>query len=77
MNRDIIACLVVLAVVAVPYAWVVFSELRDWNDGCCSRCGARWRYYGTDIRGGRGYTCPCSRYIWISYPGIDKEAANG
>jgi hypothetical protein len=48
------------------YIWRV--ERKIWNGGICE-CGRRWRHFGTDSQGGRGYRCDdCNKRIWISWP---------
>lgn len=43
-------------------------EKKSWNNGVCPKCGGRYRLFGTDSQGGRGYSCEdCDHTIWISY----------
>jgi len=68
--------LLVVCLFAVGIRWVYRSEKRDWNGGFCSVCHSPWILFDRDSQGGRGYTCLCGRYIWISYS-IDKSILGG
>lgn len=53
--------------------FMYFDDKKEYNNGICSNCGHRWRYFDTDSQGGRGYICDeCKRVIWISWPIGDK-----
>ena len=56
--------------------WARAREKQDWNNGRCL-CGQHWEHFDNDSQGGRGYVCrnhkPVGRYIWISYPGVDRD----
>lgn len=61
----------VLLFFAAMICWAINMEKKDWNGGHCP-CGTRWRHYGNDSQGGRGYKCDaCGDGIWISYA-VDK-----
>jgi len=63
---------VFLLLVTSGVIWAYRGEKRNWNNGHCIRCSSKWRHFDTDSHGGRGYSCRCGRYLWISYP-VDKQ----
>jgi hypothetical protein len=51
--------------------WII--ENKSWNGGICPECQNLWEHFDNDSQGGRGYVCrKCSKYIWISWPWIDR-----
>ena len=45
-------------------------EKKAWNNGTCQETGQKWKSFGTDSQGGRGYKSG-ENVVWVSYPGID------
>ena len=66
----------VLLFIIIGVIWGYFSEKKEWNNGHCPRCGARWECFDMDSQGGRGYKCKCpgpAKYgCWMSW-GFDKH----
>ena len=47
-------------------------EKREWNNGICKKTYIKWRNFGMDSSGARGYTDDMGNYCWISW-NIDKK----
>jgi len=68
---SIIALFFIICFGLMIYIFGYRSEKKEWNYGECNLCNGKWTLFGRDSQGGRGYSCGCNRYIWISYP-IDR-----
>lgn len=66
---------VLIGTILAGVIWCIRKERREWNGGRCL-CGGEWEHFDNTSQGCRGYVCrTCKTYIWITYPGIDREAA--
>ena len=63
----------VLTFILVAGVWAWRREVHDWNGGRCRQCGDRLYSFDMDSQGGRGYRCAIGHYLWISYPGVDRD----
>ena len=44
------------------------SEIRQFNDGYCRKCGSKLRHFDNDSQGGEGWCCDnCDSVIWLSW----------
>jgi hypothetical protein len=63
---NVIALMIILALVALFIAYIRHSNKVAWNDGIC-RCGGRWRFFGLTKAGSRIYHCQyCDNEIIIT-----------
>lgn len=52
----------------------ILIEKKEYNSGCCPKCGKKLVQLDTDSQGGRGYICEeCDYCAWVSYPFVDKR----
>jgi len=50
------------------------DETDEWNGG--THCDEPWIPFDISSQGCRGYRCDiCGKYIWITYPWIDRREA--
>lgn len=45
-----------------------WRERTAWNGGRCRMCAGEWKSFDMDSQGGRGYSCPCGKHLWVSWP---------
>lgn len=49
-------------------------EKIGFNNGECIMCGEKYRYFGMDSQGSRGYRCDhCGHIEWVSYYCVDNK----
>jgi len=64
---------VLLTFMGAGMFWCWRHEIKEWNGGRCRKCGDRFYSFDMSSQGDRGYRCALGHYIWISYPGVDRD----
>jgi len=48
------------------YVFAKRTSIRDWNDGCCKKCGEKWKYLNQDMYGCE-YECSNNHSLPVSW----------
>lgn len=71
MSPDVVAGLIIVALLLF-FSFSDYSyEKKKWNNGICPQTGKPWECFDVDSQGGRGYKSG-DFHIWISFPGLDR-----
>lgn len=78
MDRELFVGIMLLFTLLIAGVIMAICEIRSekeiFNNGYCKKCGNKLIHYDNDSQSGRGYMCErCHKYIWISYPCVDKN----
>lgn len=71
MCLDIIAGLILIALIVIGAVYGYISEKLEWNNGKCKRCGQAWECYDMDSQGGRLYKDSSGHLCSITW-NVDK-----
>lgn len=62
--------LIVALVIIFIFGPVIFrfSEIKQFNDGYCQKCGNKLRHFDNDSTGAEGWCCDnCNSVMWLSW----------
>lgn len=56
------------------YYLSLYLDIKNYNNGKCTRCGNNLKYFMDDSLGRRGYRCECcGTLVWVSFDDVDEK----
>jgi len=62
--------ILIVVIASIMVLFVRYREIKEYNNGICSKCGHKLREFDVDSQGGIGWACEnpkCSHFLWTSW----------